>query len=124
MLSKQFVLLGSLAVLLAGCGDKPVATVRNGECKAFQRAAVEACGVTLEDQDVLDDYVETGVSACKWLRPAPRTPTCADIRVEIAELRQFKTTALAGGAFPIVTAPPPKPTLRQRARKFLRGSQP
>lgn len=121
MPSKNIALLFVLAVLLAACGDKPVASVKNGECKAFQRAAVEACGLTLEDQDVLDDYVETGVSACKWKRPQPRTPSCADLRMEIAELRQFKATALAGGAMPAVKAPSPKMTLRQRALKAVRG---
>lgn len=75
------------AAFLAGCGDHQVASVKDGECKAFQRSAVEACGLTQADQDFIDDTIETGVSACKWKRPQPRTPSCADLRAEIAGLR-------------------------------------
>lgn len=81
------------AALLAGCGDHPAVTVNDGECKAFRRAAVETCGLTEADQDVIDEQIERGVSACKWKRPQPRTPSCADLRKEISELRKEKPPA-------------------------------
>jgi len=64
-----------------------VASVSGGECKAFKRAAQEVCGITVQDQQIMDYYVETGVSACRWARPQPRTPSCQDLRDEIAQLR-------------------------------------
>ena len=64
-----------------------MASVSGGECKAFKRAAQEVCGITVQDQQIMDYYVETGVSACRWARPQPRTPSCQDLRDEIAQLR-------------------------------------
>lgn len=108
---RTLVLLPTLALMLAACGDNPPVSV-NGECKAFQRVAIEACGLTIQDQSVLDDYVETGVSACKWQRPQPRTPSCADLRAEIAQLRteKAKTTVMPVKAPPM----PKKKSLLQR----------
>ena len=121
MLLRNIASLCGLALLLAACGDKPVASVSGGECKAFQRVAVEACGLTPADQNVLDDYVETGVGACKWRRPAERTPSCADLRGEIATLRadaakaeMSSTPVNAPAAAPVV-----KPSLFKRI--FKRG---
>lgn len=70
-----------------------------GECRAFKRAAVEVCGLTAADQAYINETIERGVGACKWQRPQPRTPSCADLRAEIAGLRR---------ASPVkVKAPPP-----------------
>jgi hypothetical protein len=73
--------------MLAGCGEPLPATVNKGECRAFKRAAIEVCGLTQSDQDVIDDGTERGVAACRWRRPEPRVPSCADLRAEIASLR-------------------------------------
>lgn len=76
-----------LAALLAGCGDPLPGSVKGGECKVFHSAAIEACGMTLADQEFIDDTIEGGVAACRWARPAARVPSCADLRAEIATLR-------------------------------------
>lgn len=76
-----------------------------GECKAFKRAAVEVCGLTPADQTFIDETIERGVGACKWRRPQPRTPSCADLRAEIAQLRR---------ATPAVQPPPKKKPLWRR----------
>ncbi len=84
-----------LALSLAGCGGNQVASVKGGECKAFKRAAQEVCGITVQDQYIMDVYIATGVSACGWARPAARTPSCQQLRDEIAQLHV--------GAKPVVT---------------------
>lgn len=89
-----------------------MATVKNGECKAFARAAIEVCGITDTDQAAIDDYIESGVAACRWQRPDPRTPSCADLRADIDQLRNVHAVA----------PPPPlkKPSLLERAKAKFR----
>lgn len=109
------ILLATLcvsAVLLAACGPKPVATVSGGECKAFARAAIEVCGLTQADQDIVDDYVEAGVQACQWRRPQPRTPSCTDLRDEIATLRARAVAAPVMAQSP-ASSPKKKPIWRR-----------
>jgi len=73
------------------------------------------CGITVADQAVMDDFIETGVSACRWQRPEPRTPSCTELRAEIAGLRQNSE------AKPMpVKAPAKKPTRWQRIKSHFR----
>lgn len=65
------------AVLLAGlcgCAAQNGGSVAGGECRAFERPPYALRGATRYDQDVADNYVESGVGACGWQRPAARPP--------------------------------------------------
>lgn len=104
----KLFLVCAIAAALAGCGAKPPASVKGGECKAFTRAATEICGLTELDQAAIDDYIEAGVAGCRWRRPQARTPSCADLRAEVEDLR--KETARPA------PPPPAKPTLLERIK--------
>jgi hypothetical protein len=86
--------------------------VSEGECKVFRAAAVETCGLTQADQDAIDENTEAGVAACRWKRPEPRTPSCADPRIEIAAPRVPKPVDASGN--------PPAPKKRT-IMDLLRG---
>lgn len=105
----------SVAALLAACGTSPPASVASGECKVFREEIAGVCGLTRADQDVIDENAEAGVAACRWQRPLPKTPTCEEIRAEIAELR-----ARAAGTVPVPKAPPKKKGVVQRFREKVK----
>ncbi len=60
------------AAMLGGCVTDGTGSVVGGECKVFERPPYAVRGVTQYDQDVADNFVESGVGGCKWERPAPR----------------------------------------------------
>lgn len=97
---------------LTGCGEQAAVTVNDGECKAFKRAAIETCGLTQADQDIIDENTERGVSACRWARPQPRVPSCDDLRAEIEALRTMQPRAVIP-----TKAPPKKPLWRRVLRR-------
>lgn len=67
------IMLLAIAPLLGGCpGHIPVGSVAEGECRAFERPPYSLRGLTRYDQDQADMFVESGVGACHWPRPAPR----------------------------------------------------
>lgn len=94
MLTSRLLVALTLAATLAACGDPQVATVSGGECKVIQRAAVEVCGLTEQDQAFIDNSIEGGIAACRFARPQARTPSCAALRAEIAELRLSVSTPM------------------------------
>lgn len=62
-----------LIAALAGCaGTKLPASVAGGECRVFERPEYTVKGATQYDQDVVDNFVESGVGGCNWKRPLPR----------------------------------------------------
>lgn len=63
-----------IAPLLGACVTDGTGSVANGECRVFERPPYAVRGKTQYDQDVADDFVESGVAGCKWARPAPRPP--------------------------------------------------
>jgi hypothetical protein len=66
-------LVALLPVLaLAGCVTTGSGSETGGECKVFERPPYAVKGQTQYDQDVADNFVESGVGGCKWTRPAPR----------------------------------------------------
>lgn len=64
-----------LAAMLGGCATTGGGSVTGGECKVFERPPYAVRGVTQYDQDVADNFVESGVGGCKWKRPAARPAT-------------------------------------------------
>jgi hypothetical protein len=64
--------------------------------------------LTRADQAMIDENAEAGIAACKWQRPLPKTPTCEEIRAEIAALR-----AKAGQAAPLPRPAPKKGIIRR-----------
>jgi hypothetical protein len=79
----------------------------------FKAEIASACGLTTDDQRIIDENAEAGLAACPaWSRPATRTPSCEELRHEIAELR-IRNPA------PIVKAPKKKSVV-QRAREAIR----
>lgn len=69
---KRFLIL--LPFALAGCVTTGGGSERGGECKVFERPPYAVRGVTQYDQDIADNFVESGVGGCKWKRPAARPP--------------------------------------------------
>lgn len=63
-----------LAAGLCGCAKDMGGSISGGECKVFDRPPYAVRGATRYDQDVADNYVEGGVGACGWQRPAARPP--------------------------------------------------
>lgn len=61
-----------LSIVLSGCVTTGGGSVAGGECKVFERPPYAVRGVTQYDQDVADNFVESGVGGCKWERPAAR----------------------------------------------------
>lgn len=70
------LILFAAAGMLAGCATKNglPTTIEGGECQAFERPPYAVQGRTQYDQRVADGFVETGVAACGWQRPAARPP--------------------------------------------------
>lgn len=98
------------ALLLAACGTPQPASVAKGECKVMARAAAQVCGITVQDQAWIDEEIEGGVAACKFARPQPRTPTCQQLRDEIAAVRDKKPAPI-----PV----PPKKGIRERVKGWI-----
>lgn len=61
-----------LSILALGGCVTTGGSVTNGECKVFERPPYAVRGVTQYDQDIADNFVESGVGGCKWDRPAAR----------------------------------------------------
>lgn len=98
------MLLLPAAALLSGCETTSEAlhSIPGGECKAFERPPYAVKGKTRYDQGVVDNFVETGVGACHWDRPARRPP----------ELD--RPAATAASAVPL---PKPRPGIIHRAKQ-------
>lgn len=101
-----------LATILAGCGPKGPASVAGGECQIFKAEIVSACGLTSDDQRVIDENAEAGLAACHWTRPQPRAPSCEQMRHEIAELRNRNSV--------VAKVPAKKKGVVQRAREAIK----
>lgn len=69
------LLIAALASMLGGCVTTGGGSVTGGECKVFERPPYAVKGQTQYDQDVADNFVESGVGGCKWARPAARPAT-------------------------------------------------
>jgi hypothetical protein len=68
----RLALLAVAALWLAGCQTIGPASVKNGECKIFERPEYAVRGKRTYDQDWIDSQVEGGVGGCGWRRPKPR----------------------------------------------------
>lgn len=68
----RFVVIASLALLLAACASRGPASIAGGECRIFEAPQYEVRGQRAYDQDWIDSQVEGGVGGCHWKRPAPR----------------------------------------------------
>jgi hypothetical protein len=97
---------------LAACGPKGPASVSGGECHVVRAEIASACGLTTDDQRIIDENAEAGFAACpNWARPQPRTPSCEILRHEIAELRNRN---------PVVKKAPKKKGIIARAKEAIR----
>lgn len=123
-----------LAAMLGGCVTTGGGSVAGGECKVFERPAYAVRGVTQYDQDVADNFVESGVGGCKWARPAAR-PAELDAspppkvvakpfkkrslvqRVKVKIWPRASTAPVVSGpeAIEVVVAPPPAPPEKRSA---------
>jgi hypothetical protein len=73
-----------IAIPLAACGSKGPASVEQGGCQIFKAEIAKACGLTREDQQIIDENAEAGFGACpSWDRPAARKPTCEELRASL-----------------------------------------
>jgi hypothetical protein len=62
-----------MIVVIAGCSGIPLpASVRDGECKVFERPEFVVRGAKRYDQNWIDGNIEAGVGGCNWARPKPR----------------------------------------------------
>lgn len=68
---KRILILLLLAPLLAGCMQTLGGSVA-GSCAVFERPPYAVKGKTSYDQNVADNFVESGVAGCSWNRPAAR----------------------------------------------------
>jgi hypothetical protein len=68
---KRIFILLALAPLLAGCMQTLNGSVA-GSCPVFERPPYAVKGKTQYDQNVADNFVESGVAGCNWARPAAR----------------------------------------------------
>jgi hypothetical protein len=75
-----------LAPLLGGCDLQTLKGSVAGSCAVFERPPYAVRGKTTYDQNVADNFVESGVGGCNWQRPAPR-PAALD-----SPARQSKVT--------------------------------
>jgi hypothetical protein len=62
---------GLCAFVLGGCAEHLPNSVK-GSCEVFERPPYAVRGKTQYDQAVADKFVESGVAACEWPRPAAR----------------------------------------------------
>lgn len=63
-----------LAATLGGCDWQTLKSSVGGSCAVFERPTYAVRGKTPYDQNVVDNFVESGVGGCNWARPAPRPP--------------------------------------------------
>ena len=68
---KRVFFLLALAPVLGGCMQTLKGSVA-GSCAVFERPPYAVKGKTLYDQNVADNFVESGVAGCNWKRPAAR----------------------------------------------------
>lgn len=103
MLLRLIIAAVGVGVSLGGCAHGPtVGSVAGGECRVFERPPYAVRGKTQYDQDVADNFVESGVSGCNWKRPAAR-PASIEGRVVSAP----------------VTSPKKKGIIRRIKEKFI-----
>lgn len=98
---------------LAACGKVGPASVEGGDCRIFKAEIASACGLTQDDQRIIDENAEAGIAACRWERPLPKTPTCEELRAEIAELRNRNPA-------PVAKTPPKQKGYIRRAREAIK----
>jgi hypothetical protein len=67
----RFAILAALAIPLCGC-ETIKGSIAGGECHVFERPEYAVKGKTQYDQNVADNFVESGVGGCNWRRPAAR----------------------------------------------------
>jgi hypothetical protein len=67
----RLAIIAGLGVMLAGC-ETLRGSIAGGECKVFEPPQYAVRGLRPYDQHVVNSYVEGGVGACGWARPAPR----------------------------------------------------
>lgn len=65
-------LLLLLPVLLTGCKTLGDGGSVAGSCAVFERPPYAVKGKTSYDQNVADNFVESGVAGCNWKRPVAR----------------------------------------------------
>lgn len=70
----RVALLLLVAAVLAGCAHGGITSISGGESKVFEAPPYAVAGKTQYDQNVIDGWVEGGVAAFGWKRPAPRPP--------------------------------------------------
>jgi hypothetical protein len=70
----RLVMLLPLGLLLGGCEWQTFKSSVAGSCAVFERPPYAVRGKAAYDQDVVDNFVESGVAGCNWTRPAPRPP--------------------------------------------------
>ncbi len=68
------ILLAALS--LVGCQTTGSSVA--GSCKVFERPPYAVLGKTAYDQNVADNFIESGVAGCNWKRPAAR-PASLDV---------------------------------------------
>lgn len=107
----------SAAALLAGCDPVTLRGSVAGSCDVFERPPYAVRGATAYDQRVADGFVESGVAACGWKRPAPR-PAALDLPAARKAappakkkrlLQRVKEKILPAAQAAPAPAPPPEP---------------
>ena len=110
---RNFVLLVALALMVAGCGTSLPASVRGGECKVFTAPKYAPVSNVADDQEWIDETVESGVGGCGWERPKKRPkPTPAAKKVTIRAVK-IPLPLSKPQVAPIDLAPAPLPWWRQ-----------
>jgi hypothetical protein len=119
-----------LVAMLGGCVTTGGGSVTGGECRVFERPPYAVRGVTQYDQDVADNFVESGVGGCKWTRPAARpaaldaTPVAKHVAKPVKRrslVARVKAKVWPGAAVAPVEAVPdmPAPTPRAAPRSVI-----
>jgi len=62
----------AMTMALGGCDFQTFKSSVAGSCAVFERPPYAVRGKTSYDQNVADNFVESGVAGCNWQRPAPR----------------------------------------------------
>lgn len=87
MISRILALL-LLAPLIVGCTETLRGSIPGGESKVFTAPPYVVKGRAQYDQNIIDDWVEGGVAAYGWKRPAPRPAS-----IDAPTKRAVKTAA-------------------------------
>jgi hypothetical protein len=129
-----------LAPLLAACEFQTFKSSVAGSCGVFERPPYAVRGKTAYDQNVADNFVESGVAGCNWKRPSPRpasldaapdrkvAPAPVKRRSLVKRIRDRILPPKVETPPPVVVAPPaaepePPPAPRRPIDELLRPSR-